>query len=939
MEGIAMGAMQDKRVCIFSFFIFLGFMGAAFATTTLSGCANITVSDTYALNQSIASAGFACINITTSNVALDCQGYTISAGSPSNGYRAIYTPNAVSNISILNCNMANITIANNKQVTTFILQNINSTESNYTSSIWANGATITNVMFNNSGNDTLVPNKITNSAIANSTFISDTGFALHAVTGTSGFSSTTFTNNTFISGGPAVASLNANAGTGNTFVLNNFTCTGACLLYMNDTVSGNSYYASVNGITQGNIWPNVINGSVYVYGSVNSSVRGFYVGGGGTGYPYNNATSLGMVTSNVVDWAPLTPSSGFVCGTLASAGTYTMIGNLSTNNADCFDITAQNVTLNCNGFSILQTNNNQKNGIQVTSSATGATIANCTISNFLYGVYLNHATGAQVYGINAYNNSNDISLGNSASGNTLFNFNATGTHSNGVYMSSVSGNTLYNFNASGTSSGVHMTSADNNTLANFTAASSSSSTYALWVGASNNNNITNFNATSSNSSSGYSAAYIGGNNNFIANGRISDLGGTRAAYLAWATNTTFANNTLLNATTLLYVDPNSGSNTIYWNNFTNIGNNSTNAPLFYVNDTSGGTDFYNGTAPNGTNEGNIWGNVMNGSVNITGATNSSGFISLYVGTGGSGYPYNTANSQGMVQGAIDYAPLTALQGADPSPSPTPSSSSVTSGGGSSSAQITLAYSFDCATGRLDVSTSPAASSTRIRLNKENTFAPLFAGTDSSGVAHFTIIDSGTYSADISGAHYGTLGGISLKLCPAPTPPAVPPEQNKTAGQPPANSTTPAQGNRTTPPAAVPPQLQNQTPAVPPEQNLAPSQQPVAALAQQAINSAESALEASAKQGSTATQASQALAGARSAFAAGDYAGAERLANLTISYLMPAPAAKNQASGAASQNPSAVAGGNAPICYGLAAIAIILLAMAIYQKFSKKKKGL
>lgn len=82
-----------------------------------------------------------------------------------------------------------------------------------------------------------------------------------------------------------------------------------------------------------------------------------------------------------------------------------------------------------------------------------------------------------------------------------------------------------------------------------------------------------------------------------------------------------------------------------------------------INDTKG-NNFYNCTY-DGKNQGNLYQNVANGSLEVTGTTASS-ISGYYIGTGGAGYPYNVSTSQGKFvcqnatsnySGCGDYAPL------------------------------------------------------------------------------------------------------------------------------------------------------------------------------------------------------------------------------------------------------------------------------------------
>ncbi|MCX6770918.1 MAG: hypothetical protein NTX79_02585, partial [Candidatus Micrarchaeota archaeon] len=108
-------------------------------------------------------------------------------------------------------------------------------------------------------------------------------------------SSNTFTNNTISATSGNLVEINAQSGN-NTFCLNNFTNTSS--YYVTDTNGSNYYNTTVSGHAEGNIYANVLNGSVQVTGIANSSISGLYIGTSGTGYPYSNSTSGGKFICN-----------------------------------------------------------------------------------------------------------------------------------------------------------------------------------------------------------------------------------------------------------------------------------------------------------------------------------------------------------------------------------------------------------------------------------------------------------------------------------------------------------------------------------------------------------------------------------------------------------------------------------------------------------------
>jgi len=110
-------------------------------------------------------------------------------------------------------------------------------------------------------------------------------------------------------------------------------------------------------------------------------------------------------------------------------------------------------------------------------------------------------------------------------------------------------------------------------------------------------------------------------------------------------NNTFINNTFSSTSSTLVFVNNSARNTFYWNNFSRTSG-------LYVNDTDG-TSLYN------LSEGNLWQNVLNGSVVMYGSVPSQYGAGLYIST--VGIPYNNSTSQGKFlcgfEGCGDYAPL------------------------------------------------------------------------------------------------------------------------------------------------------------------------------------------------------------------------------------------------------------------------------------------
>ena len=145
-----------------------------------------------------------------------------------------------------------------------------------------------------------------------------------------------------------------------------------------------------------------------------------------------------------------------------------MSRSISATGSTCFNVTAANVTLNCNGFSITGTNATNTYGVY--SSQLNTTIQNCLIQNFTYAIYFNGSSNGTI--------SNDTLLTTHNTGYALYLANASNN------------NTVANITAmSNAYVGVGITASSNNTVANSTITSNTSN--ALFLIDANNSNIFN----------------------------------------------------------------------------------------------------------------------------------------------------------------------------------------------------------------------------------------------------------------------------------------------------------------------------------------------------------------------------------------------------------------------------------------------------------------
>lgn len=167
--------------------------------------------------------------------------------------------------------------------------------------------------------------------------------------------------------------------------------------------------------TEGNLWQVVLNGTKKINGTVASAAfAGLYIGNAGLNYPYNFTYGI--------DYAPLTPTlsataAAVNCSTLSTANhVYELIQNATTNTSVCFTVAADNITINCNGYTIKKTNGEL--GIGITSSKKGTVVKNCIIRNLSIAMEISNSN-VLLQNITAYLNT-DIGFEIFQSNNSLF---------------------------------------------------------------------------------------------------------------------------------------------------------------------------------------------------------------------------------------------------------------------------------------------------------------------------------------------------------------------------------------------------------------------------------------------------------------------------------------------------------------------------------------
>jgi hypothetical protein len=123
-------------------------------------------------------------------------------------------------------------------------------------------------------------------------------------------------------------------------------------------------------------------------------------GGGGAGGTQASINKQGGRGGDgiVVLAIPLTATS--VCQNLTIPNNvYTLTGNIASSPNTCFNVTDQNITLNCAGFSI--TGNNVSSTYAVYSKQVNTSLKNCVISNFMHGVYFDGVNNGTIINVNS----------------------------------------------------------------------------------------------------------------------------------------------------------------------------------------------------------------------------------------------------------------------------------------------------------------------------------------------------------------------------------------------------------------------------------------------------------------------------------------------------------------------------------------------------------
>ncbi|MEM3405937.1 MAG: NosD domain-containing protein [Candidatus Pacearchaeota archaeon] len=210
------------------------------------------------------------------------------------------------------------------------------------------------------------------------------------------------------------------------------------------------------------------------------------------------------------------------CTTITSPGEYTLTADIINSSASiCIDIQANDVTLDCQGYTIDGKDTSNTYGIRVyrsSSTDTNVIIKNCILTDWFGGIYLYRANN-----------------------NTIINSTSNSNSQYGIYLSSSSNNTIINSIFNSNYYGIYLTSSsNNNTIINSTA--NSNSQYGIYLASSSNNNqIIN---STFNSNSQYGIFLYSSSNNTIINSIFNS--NYYGIYLSSSSNNQIINSSLIN---------------------------------------------------------------------------------------------------------------------------------------------------------------------------------------------------------------------------------------------------------------------------------------------------------------------------------------------------------------------------------------------------------
>lgn len=386
---------------------------------SISACGSISVPGNYTFSGNISTsiASGTCISINSSNVNIDCKGYSLRGSGPYSGvppfsYGIMITG---SNVGLAYCSISNFSYGVYAAPVAGLNIHDDNISSNYVSDLYLNN--------------------VQGAGVYKNTLLAASG-SEGSLYLTNGSSNNRIYNNTV--NNYANYGVNVNS-TGNLFYDNN----------VNGNPSG--FYCSAQaGLSKSN--------TAYGNRCLNNTGCSFVSCSGS-----NLLTNLSMLTLT---------SSVSGCGSITSPGIYTLTGrvdmaqfiNVSNPLASgwgtaCIYVRSGSVVLNCAGMQIT----NATTAI-IASSKSNVTISNCPISARYYGIVLNNVSDSKIYNTSVRGGIYGILL-NSSSVNFLTNVIVTGSEY-GLALRNASTDTVNRFSLNNNTYGLYLASSLGNIFSN-----------------------------------------------------------------------------------------------------------------------------------------------------------------------------------------------------------------------------------------------------------------------------------------------------------------------------------------------------------------------------------------------------------------------------------------------------------------------------------------
>ncbi|MEM3890418.1 MAG: DUF2341 domain-containing protein, partial [Candidatus Micrarchaeia archaeon] len=349
-----------------------------------------------------------------------------------------------------------------------------------------------------------------------------------------------------------------------------------------------------------------------------------------------NGSALGYDLLTANDTIPVVQGGLTQCGTLDQPGeTYTLTQNVSSSGT-CFTIAADNITLDCQGYTINHTSSGS--GVYA-SGRTSIAIRNCTVigdtSSDNYGIYLNSVSNSSITNVTVMLHRTGIYL--IFSSNNILSTIIMNSNNVGIDIFSSSGNTFFNLSADlndnyGVSLGYN---SQYNSLSDII---TSNSIYGISITGSNNNisNITTL-------SNFYGISSASNYNNIIYN--ITTMNNYYGLVLSSSFNNTITNINSLNNE--YGISLSSSSNNLFYNN---LFNNTNNINIYFYGDVY--ENFWNTTLDCSSGPNIVGGQCIGG--NFYATTSGNGFSETCTDNDGNGI---CDSAYTLVTDNIDFLPL------------------------------------------------------------------------------------------------------------------------------------------------------------------------------------------------------------------------------------------------------------------------------------------